>query len=216
MLQLILQKRSGRHEKMQQVEITLPVYSCIIDCKFNSVCKSKIENGTKEQIKITQYLLYFYRDHVISNTDRISAVPPLDTKDLYRSTPSPPPRPKSAPPVQSPRYTPTPPKSARPSISSDIRPTPSSGRPQSARPRSSRPHSSKSLSASGKTARSASKYTDFSTVNAGSIQGHSNIWISTVHFYIGVDLIVGYYQKCFYNLWLKNYMNKGFCVVNIL
>ena len=158
MLQLILQKRSGRHEKMQQVEITLPVYSCIIDCKFNSVCKSKIENGTKEQIKITQYLLYFYRDHVISNTDRISAVPPLDTKDLYRSTPSPPPRPKSAPPVQSPRYTPTPPKSARPSISSDIRPTPSSGRPQSARPRSSRPHSSKSLSASGKTARSASKY----------------------------------------------------------
>lgn len=96
------------------------------------------------------------RDHVISNTDRTSAVPPLDTKDLYRSTPSPPPRPKSAPPVQSPRFTPTPPKSARPSVSSDFRPTPSSGRPQSARPRSSRPRSSKSLSASSKAGLSAS------------------------------------------------------------
>lgn len=95
---------------------------------------------------------------MISNTDRTSAVPPLDTKDLYRSTPSPPLRPKSAPPIQSPRFTPTPPKSARPSVSSDFHPTPSSGRPQSARPRSSRPRSSKSLSASSKAGLSASKW----------------------------------------------------------
>lgn len=107
--------------------------------------------------KINSAFIYIDRDHVISNTDRTSAVPPLDTKDLYRSTPSPPPRPKSAPPVQSPRFTPTPPKSARPSVSSDFRPTPSSGRPQSARPRSSRPRSSKSLSASSKAGLSASK-----------------------------------------------------------
>ncbi|XP_076467947.1 von Willebrand factor A domain-containing protein 3B-like isoform X2 [Babylonia areolata] len=80
---------------------------------------------------------------------RVSAVPPLEPKELFR--PNTPPRPQSAPPPQSPRHTPSPPPnrrpSSRPSSAMGQHPARSLGSPRATR----RPQSAKAVQQSVKT-----------------------------------------------------------------
>lgn len=81
--------------------------------------------------------MFNYRSHPMPGTDRVSAVPPLDPQNLYRShTPTPPPRPGSAPPPVRDR-TPTPPLKVTTSVESRAF-TLSKRRPGSSRPSTAR------------------------------------------------------------------------------